>query len=125
MDQNQLEGSRRAEVMYPFIKSTAVWRRHVEITHRESPLIVMTMQHRSKVVKCIYENSKPNSVILQVDVVMQYHDSALSDFTGLLQIDTHSNAFLNLTLKDVMGSIHGTLTSNNFTQVISRKFKFH
>ena len=49
MDQNQLEGSRRAEVMYPFIKSTAVWRRQVEITHRESPLIVMTMQHRSKV----------------------------------------------------------------------------
>ena len=48
---------------------------------------------------------------------MQYHESALSDFSGLLQIDTNSNAFLNLTLKDVMGSIHGTLTSNNFTQV--------
>ena len=60
-----------------------------------------------------------NYVFLQVDVVMQYHDSALSDFTGLLQIDTHSNAFVNLTLKGVMGSIHGTLTSNNFTQVSS------
>ena len=49
---------------------------------------------------------------------MQYHESTLADFSGLLQIDMHSNAFLNLTLKDVMGSIHGTLTSNNFTQVL-------
>lgn len=55
---------------------------------------------------------------MQVDVVMQYHESALADFSGLLQIDMHSNAFLNLTLKEVMGSIHGTLTSNNFTQVL-------
>eukprot|EP00093_Oithona_nana_P014457 14457.XXX_467503_458791_1 [CDS] Oithona nana genome sequencing. len=101
MDHNQLDGGRRVEIMYPFIQSTSVWRRHVEVTHRESPLLVMTMQHRTK-----------------VDVVMQYHESALADFSGLLQIDMHSNAFLNLTLKEVMGSIHGTLTSNNFTQVL-------
>ena len=49
---------------------------------------------------------------------MQYHESALADFSGLLQIDMHSNAFLNLTFEEVMGSTHGTLTSNIFTQVL-------
>ena len=48
---------------------------------------------------------------------MQYHSSSLADFSGLLQIDSHSNAFLKLTLTDVMGSIHGTISSANFTQV--------
>ena len=51
MDNHQLEGARKAEDMYPFIQSISVWRRHVEITHKESPLIVMTMQHRNKVRK--------------------------------------------------------------------------
>ena len=48
---------------------------------------------------------------------MRYHESSLADFSGLLQVDSYSNALLNLTLMDVMGSIHGTISSNNFTQV--------
>lgn len=48
LDHNQLEGSRRVEEMFSFVKSVSIWRRHVEVTHRESPLLVMTMQHRSK-----------------------------------------------------------------------------
>ena len=48
---------------------------------------------------------------------MRYHESFLGDFSGILQVDSHSNAFLNLTLMDVMGSIHGTISSSNFTQV--------
>ena len=53
MDHNQLDGGRRVEIMYPFVQSTSVWRRHVEVTHRESPLLVMTMQHRTKVKNCL------------------------------------------------------------------------
>jgi len=101
LDQNQLEGGRRIQEMFPFIKKTSIWQRHVEITHRESPLLVMTMQHRSR-----------------VDVVMRYHESALEDFSGFLQVDSYSNALLNLTLMDVTGTIHGTISSNNFTQVL-------
>ena len=48
---------------------------------------------------------------------MRYHESSLADFSGLLQVDSYSNALLNLTLMDVMGSVHGTISSNNFTQV--------
>lgn len=48
---------------------------------------------------------------------MHYHESFLGDFSGFLQVDSHSNAFLNLTLIEVMGSIHGTIASSNFTQV--------
>ena len=48
---------------------------------------------------------------------MKYHESILEDFSGLLLIDSHSNAFLNLTLVNVMGSVHGTVASLNHTQV--------
>ena len=54
LDHNQLEGARRIDDMFPFIKKTSIWRRHVEVTHRESPLLVMTMQHRSRVCKKLY-----------------------------------------------------------------------
>ena len=47
---NQLAAARRVQDVYPFIKGLKAWRRHVEITHRESPLLVLTMQHKSKVV---------------------------------------------------------------------------
>lgn len=50
LDQNQLDGARRIEDMYSFVKKASVRRRHVEVTHRESPLLVMTMQHRNKVI---------------------------------------------------------------------------
>ncbi len=49
---------------------------------------------------------------------MKYHESLLGDFSGVLLIDSQSNAFLNLTLIDVMGTVHGTISSPNYTQVI-------
>jgi hypothetical protein len=51
--------------------------------------------------------------------VMQYHESLLGDFSGVLLVDSHSNAFLNITLIEAMGSIHGTVSSSNYTQVNS------
>ena len=48
---------------------------------------------------------------------MKYHESVLEDFSGLLLVDSRSNAFLNLTLVNVMGSVHGTISSINYTQV--------
>ena len=48
---------------------------------------------------------------------MKYHESVLEDFTGFLFVDSRSNAFLNLTLVNVMGSVHGTISSINYTQV--------
>ena len=35
--------------VFPFISEARVWRRHAELTHRESPLLSLTLQHRSKV----------------------------------------------------------------------------
>jgi hypothetical protein len=35
--------------MFPFIGGVHIWRRHVEVSHRESPLVVLTLQHRHKV----------------------------------------------------------------------------
>ena len=46
------EGEELTEVLtqvYPFIGGVRVWRRHVELTHRESPLLTLTLQHRTKV----------------------------------------------------------------------------
>ena len=60
----------------------------------------------------------------KVDVVMKYHESVLEDFSGVLIIDSHSNAFLNLTLINTMGSVHGTISTINYTQV-STKFPNH
>ena len=48
---------------------------------------------------------------------MKYHESVLEDFSGVLIIDSHSNAFLNLTLINTMGSVHGTISTINYTQV--------
>ena len=54
---------------------------------------------------------------------MKYHESVLEDFTGFLFVDSRSNAFLNLTLVNVMGSVHGTISSINYTQVSIHKIK--
>ena len=35
--------------VFPFIRDVRVWRRHTELTHRESPLLTLTLQHRTKV----------------------------------------------------------------------------
>ena len=49
----QLESARKVDDMYSFIKSVKIWRRHVEVTHRTSPLLLLTMQHRSEVCKIL------------------------------------------------------------------------
>jgi len=49
---------------------------------------------------------------------MKYHESVLEDFSGVLMIDSHSNAFLNLTLINTMGSVHGTISTINYTQAV-------
>lgn len=87
--------------MFPFVQSVQVFRRHVEIMHSESPLLVLTMQHRSK-----------------VDVVMKYHEAKMSDFTGQLLVDRRSNQFLELVLNDVMGTLTGMVVGYNSTQAV-------
>ena len=61
----------------------------------------------------------------KVDVVMKYHESVLEDFSGVLIIDSHSNAFLNLTLINTMGSVHGTISTINYTQVSTNHLQLH
>ena len=58
--------------------------------HGESPLVSVTLQHRSK-----------------VGVVVQFSGSHLQDFTGLLYQDTHSHLQLNLSLVEAAGTISG------------------
>lgn len=62
LDSNQLEGARRIEDMYSFIKKVSIRQRHVEVTHRESPLLVMTMQHRSRVL-FLFFSSLPSLIL--------------------------------------------------------------
>ena len=78
----------RAE--FKFVSQVRVWRRHVEVEHGESPLVSVTLQHRSK-----------------VGVVVQFSGSHLQDFTGLLYQDTHSHLQLNLSLVEAAGTISG------------------
>merc|ERR1711942_289960 len=42
-------GGREVTAEYPFLADVHVWRRHVEMEHKESPLLAMTLQHRTKV----------------------------------------------------------------------------
>ena len=46
---NQLKSARRVVDMHSFVKGIKMWRRHVEVSHGESPLLVLTMQHQTKV----------------------------------------------------------------------------
>ena len=46
---NQLKSARRVVDMHSFVKAIKIWRRHVEVSHGESPLLVLTMQHQTKV----------------------------------------------------------------------------
>ncbi len=48
LGEQQLKSARLVTAMFPFVDSVNVWRRHVEVTHRESPLMVLTLQHRNK-----------------------------------------------------------------------------
>ena len=56
--------------------------------------------------------------LAQVDVVMRYHESHLADFTGYLLVDTNSNQYLNLTLHQFRGTLHGLVIGSNSTQAI-------
>ena len=58
------------------------------------------------------------SHVFQVDIVMRYDESRLDDFTGLLIVDASSNRFLNLTLINGRGTIHGMVTGFNSSQAI-------
>jgi len=42
---------------------------------------------------------------------MRYHESKLGDFSATLLLDSHSNQFINLTLKDAKGTIYGLVIS--------------
>ncbi|XP_040568877.1 cell fusion protein aff-1 [Lepeophtheirus salmonis] len=108
INDNQLTNAQRIESMFPFIQSVQVWRRTVEIVHRESPLLVLTLQHRNK-----------------VGVVMQYHESTLDNFEGYVLLDSHSNQFLCLNMSGARGSIRGTVSSQHSEQqlVISTTVK--
>jgi hypothetical protein len=54
----------------------------------------------------------------QVDIVMRYDESRLDDFTGFFVVDSASNRFLNLTLINGRGTIHGMVTGHNSSQAI-------
>ena len=94
-------GGRRLTEEFPFLTDVHVWRRHVEMEHRESPLLALTLQHRSR-----------------VGVVVQYSSSSLSDFTGLLYQDSFSHLHLNLSLIQASGTINGIITGAHSSQSI-------
>ena len=85
-------GGRPLHHLYPFVAGVRVWRRHVEVEHRESPLLGLSLQHRSR-----------------VGVVVQYSASRLGDFTGVLEQREHSHTHLNLSLVGAAGTITGTV----------------
>ena len=39
-------GGRPVQELYPFVSGARVWRRHVELEHKESPLLSLSLQHR-------------------------------------------------------------------------------
>ena len=99
---------RRLTDVYPFIGDIRVWRRHVEMEHKESPLLALTLQHRSK-----------------VGVVVQYSSSHLSDFTGLLYQDSFSHLHLNLSLFQASGTITGVISGSRTSQSILLRLPLH
>lgn len=98
---NRELGGRTLTEVYPFIGGVRVWRRHVELTHRESPLLTLTLQHRTK-----------------VGVVVQYSSSHLADFTGLLYQDSLSHHHLNLSLLGAAGTLTGQVMGASHSQAI-------
>jgi hypothetical protein len=40
-------GGRPVQDLFPFVSGVRVWRRHVELEHRDSPLLSLSLQHRS------------------------------------------------------------------------------
>ena len=95
IDHTTLGGGRPLEQVYPFVSGVRIWRRHVELEHGESPLLSLTLQHRSR-----------------VGVVVQYSSSHLADFTGVLYQDMASHLHLNLTLIQASGTITGVISGS-------------
>ena len=93
IDKARLEQGRPLHQMFPFISGTRIWRRHVELEHGESPLLSLTLQHRSR-----------------VGVVVQFSSSHLQDFTGVLYQDSSSHLHLNLSLVEAAGTLTGLIT---------------
>ena len=77
---------------HPFLSSLSVHERHVEMFYRDSPLLSLSLQHKTA-----------------VDLVMQYHGSQVRDFTGLLYQDKASHLHLNLTLFEASGTLSGSV----------------
>ena len=75
------------------MSSVRVGSRHVEVEHLESPLLSLTLQHRSR-----------------VGVVVQFSSSHLQDFTGVLYQDSNSHLHLNLTLLEAAGTLTGLIS---------------
>ena len=69
--------------------------------HNESPLLSLTLQHRSK-----------------VGVVIHHSKSKLEDFTGLLYQGPSSHLLLNLTLTQASGTIMGTISGAHSIQTV-------
>ena len=101
-------GGREVTAEYPFLADVHVWRRHVEMEHKESPLLAMTLQHRTK-----------------VGVTVQYSTSHLADFTGVLYQDTASHTHLNLSLYGAAGTINGIISSYNYSQSFRLRLSQH
>jgi len=102
INKNEVGGQGRSLTeVYPFISGVRIWRRHVEMKHGESPLLALTLQHRSK-----------------VGVVVQSSSSRLSDFTGVLYQDSFSHLHLNLSLFQASGTITGLITGSHSSQSI-------
>ena len=101
IDQVRLEQGRPLQQIFPFISGVRIWRRHVELQHGESPLLSLTLQHRSR-----------------VGVVVQFSSSHLRDFTGVLYQDSHSHLHLNLSLVEAAGTLSGLITGLAQSQTV-------
>ena len=108
IDRTMAGQGRIATDVYTFLKRVRVWRRHVEMEHKDSPLLALTLQHRSK-----------------VGVVVQYSSSHLADFTGLLYQDRFSNLHLNLSLFQASGTITGVISGSHSSQTILIRLPLH
>ena len=86
---------------YSFIKKVHVRERHVEMYHKSSPLLSLSLQHRHS-----------------VGVVAESSGSNLDDFTGLLYQDNNSHLYLNLSLLQASGTITGVVSGFRSSQSI-------
>ena len=99
---------KRVTDLHTFLQGVRVWQRHVEMRHKESPLLALTLQHRNK-----------------VGVVALYSSPHLADFTGLLYQDTFSNLHLELSLFQASGTITGVIAGSQSSQSIMLRLPPH